>query len=204
MSMASGFSTSTCRPLLERSDGEGGVGPRGCGDDDDVDVGIGEDAVEVGGDRRRGGGRRRGARRRPSELSADGCEARRLGDRRWCRRGTCRTPRIRRVRGGGGHDRWWSRPGPLEERCSDAGVGHAVEHEVAAFDRGDGGGEHDVGHRADLFVDGLGFEEWLARCGRGRGMDRRRRAASPRRCTRGGPAGTGRSRAGRRLGRRGG
>ena len=37
----------------EGPDGEGGVGPRGCGDDDDVDVAIGEEPVEVGRDRGR-------------------------------------------------------------------------------------------------------------------------------------------------------
>ena len=96
-------------PGSEGLDGEGGVRPRGCGDDDDVDVAIGEEPVEVGLRSRPTGGRRRGERRGPAACRRRR-PARRWGARRWRRRGTCRTPRTRGVRAGGGHRHECSRP----------------------------------------------------------------------------------------------
>ena len=91
-------------PGSQSLDGEGGVRPRGCGDDDDVDVAIGEEPVEVGRRSRPTGGRRRGERRGRASCRRRR-PARRRGARRWRRRGTCRTPRTRGVRAGAGHRR---------------------------------------------------------------------------------------------------
>ena len=164
---------------VERLDGEIGVGPRRCGDHDDIDTetlttgcrGRSQDERPVSG--RRAAGPVRGlcprlprAARRPRRPPPG--------------RRTCRTSRIRRARSGG-------RGGRLSPRCSlelghaDARVGHAVEDELPVADRRDRGGEHDVGHGADLLGRGLWLAAVARRCGRGPATDRPDRAARHRR-----------------------